>query len=83
MADFMGVSLDPSVIESIVSQTVFEKMQKADNVTPKFCRPEEKPHVRKGIIGDWKSLFSEEQSARLDAEYKKRLAGTGLHFDFE
>uniref|UniRef100_A0A1X7T1I4 Sulfotransferase domain-containing protein n=1 Tax=Amphimedon queenslandica TaxID=400682 RepID=A0A1X7T1I4_AMPQE len=37
----------------------------------------------KGVIGDWKNHFSDEQSARFDAEYTKRMSGSGLVFEFE
>lgn len=33
---------------------------------------------RKGIVGDWKNIFSEAQSQMMDAEFEKRLAGTKL-----
>ena len=83
LAEFTGYSLNLSIIDSIVSQTTFEKMRRADNVTPTFRHPGGTPHIRRGIVGDWKNHFSKKQSARMDAEYKKRLAGTGLHLEFE
>lgn len=33
---------------------------------------------RKGEIGDWKSLFTEEQSKEVDAKFEECLAGTKL-----
>ena len=79
----MGCALEPSSIDSIVGLAAFDKMQKMDNRTGKFRQPGALPHIRKGIVGDWKNYFSEEQSARMDAEYSKRMAGTGLNFQFE
>ncbi|XP_072018971.1 sulfotransferase 1A3-like isoform X2 [Amphiura filiformis] len=38
--------------------------------------------MRKGKIGDWKNYFSDEQSSRLDAQYKVKMEGSGLTFDF-
>ncbi len=37
--------------------------------------------MRKGVIGDWKNYFTEEQSAHVDK--LERLSGSGLQFDFE
>ena len=34
--------------------------------------------VRKGIVGDWRSLFTAEQTGRLLAEFDRRLGVTGL-----
>ena len=79
----MGYAQEPSTIDSIVSQIAFDEMQKLNQVSDKFRRPEEAPHFRKGVVGDWRNYFSEEQSARMDAECRKRLAGTELDFLFE
>ena len=83
VAEFMGCALDASTVDSIVSLAAFDKMKKADTRTGKFRRPGALPHMRKGVVGDWRNYFSQEQSARMDAEYSKRLAGTGLKFQFE
>ncbi|XP_055936244.1 sulfotransferase 1C2-like [Argiope bruennichi] len=34
--------------------------------------------VRKGIIGDWKNYFTEEQSKRMDQKFAERMKGTEL-----
>ncbi|XP_019626194.1 PREDICTED: bile salt sulfotransferase-like [Branchiostoma belcheri] len=39
--------------------------------------------VRKGIVGDWKNHFSAEESEKIDEKYRKRMAGSGLEFEFE
>nr|XP_015913394.1 sulfotransferase ssu-1 [Parasteatoda tepidariorum] len=37
--------------------------------------------VRKGVIGDWKNYFSEDQSRRIDEKFEKMAKGTDLsHF---
>ncbi|XP_077200292.1 sulfotransferase 6B1-like isoform X2 [Paroedura picta] len=33
---------------------------------------------RKGVVGDWKTLFSESQNQKMDAKFKECLAGTKL-----
>ena len=43
-----------------------------------------KPNLlRKGQIGDWKSLFSEELNKQFEETFLTKLNGTGLHFDTE
>ena len=83
VAKFMGCALGPGALDSIVGLTGFDKMKKADSKTGKHRRPGALPHLRKGIVGDWRNYFSTEQSARMDAEYRKRLDGTGLNFQFD
>ncbi|KAI8502867.1 Tripartite motif containing 37 [Branchiostoma belcheri] len=39
--------------------------------------------VRKGVVGDWKNHFSAEESEKFDQTYRKRMAGSGLEFEFE
>jgi hypothetical protein len=42
-------------------------------------RPDGMPaFVRKGVVGDWRSLFSPSQAARLLAKCEQRLVGTDL-----
>ena len=82
VAQFIGHDeLDCTVMESIIEQSTFVSMkQQIKETIPRNEGSE--PHIRKGIVGDWKNHFTEEQSARFDAEYKRRTAGTGLSFQF-
>ena len=50
-----------------------------DQFVPKRENPI--PFIRKGIIGDWKSHLTEEQSAKIDTIVTETFAGTGLVFD--
>lgn len=38
-----------------------------------------KSHFRKGIVGDWKNHFSEEQSERLNQKFFERFGGTDIY----
>ena len=89
VASFMGHDLTPSVLDAITSQCTFDSMKNNPSTNFSFTgvqtyvrKPGAQPHIRKGIVGDWKNHFSDEQSARMDAEYHRRLAGTGLEFHF-
>ncbi|XP_019849088.1 PREDICTED: sulfotransferase 1C2A-like [Amphimedon queenslandica] len=89
IAQFMGYSLDDATIDKITRQSTFESMKDdplatIDSLPLKFpVVSSSTPFIRKGVIGDWKNHFTDEQSARFDAEYTKRMSGTGLVFDFE
>lgn len=45
-------------------------------------RREGSAFMRKGEIGDWKTLFNEEQSSLVDAMVDKKLSGTKLSYDY-
>ena len=90
VAKFMGHDLTPDVVDSICEQTTFESMQVNNSTNFTWNNKRQKTlsegytdFLRKGVVGDWKNHFSEEQSARLDEQYAERMNGTGLDFRFE
>ena len=88
IAQFMCYNLDDSVIDKITEQCTFDSMRANPLADPDGylqCDVKENttPFLRKGIIGDWRNHFTDEQSSRLDDEYIKRMRGTGLEFSFE
>ncbi|XP_075059704.1 sulfotransferase 6B1-like isoform X1 [Mixophyes fleayi] len=75
IADFYGLSLTAEQIKEVQNKTTFEIMKEKSsdshgNLGNVF--------FRKGEIGDWKSLFTEEQSKEIDAKFEESLAGTNL-----
>ena len=86
IADFLEKGLSPEQISSIAEQTKFSSMKTnpAANMSWIDAHRADKTNtfMRKGKIGDWKNHFTEEQSAKLDALYAKKLQGTGLTFDY-
>ncbi|XP_011670671.2 sulfotransferase family cytosolic 1B member 1 [Strongylocentrotus purpuratus] len=88
IAEFMGKSLSDDVIEKISKASTFKAMKKnpasnPDSLIPKDRQKSKDSFMRKGIIGDWKNCFTEEQNKRFDELYEKELAGTGLELTFE
>ena len=86
IAQFMGYGLDDATIDKITRQSTFDSMKDDPLANLPLGFPVvsgSTPFIRKGMIGDWKNHFSDEQSAKFDAEYTKRMSGTGLVFDFE
>ena len=90
ISQFMGYDLDDTVIDRIAEMSTFESMKanplanpdaklKADN---RISSSSTTSFLRKGVVGDWRNHFSDEQSARLDDEYAKRMARSGLEFEF-
>ena len=89
IAQFMCYNLDDSVIDKITEQCTFDSMKANPLANPDCLRVLDKvkknstPFLRKGIIGDWRNHFTDEQSSRLDDEYVKRMRGTGLELSFD
>ena len=85
VSTFLGYNLTDEVIGKIAEQTTFDNMKKnpiANNQHMDKWTLGEGEFMRKGIIGDWKNVFSEEQSARIDAIVADKLGGTGIVFDY-
>ncbi len=87
IVDFMECDFGPDAISSIAALSTFQSM-KANNATnfswvPDHVRSSSvAQHLRKGIVGDWRSHFTVEQNKEFDAVYARRMKGTGLEFDF-
>ncbi|XP_018412867.1 PREDICTED: sulfotransferase 6B1-like [Nanorana parkeri] len=75
ICDFYGLALTDEQIKLVQEKTTFSSMKQNStkshgNLGNVF--------FRKGEVGDWKSLFTEEQSKEVDAQFEKYLAGTKL-----
>ncbi|XP_078684600.1 sulfotransferase 1B1-like [Branchiostoma floridae x Branchiostoma belcheri] len=80
IAAFLEVDLDESTVKDIAEASTFNNM-KPDLDGSNMA--ERQAIARKGIVGDWKNMFSPEQSQAFDAWYERKLGGTGISFDFE
>ncbi|XP_041478094.1 sulfotransferase 1C2-like [Lytechinus variegatus] len=89
ISEFMGKSFSNETIEGIVESSTFDAMKKNKNSNPDSLpqlqanESQKKTFLRKGVVGDWMNFFSDEQSARFDAVYKEKMAGSGLDFVFQ
>ena len=74
LARFLNVPLTEEELEGLEEHVKFENMKKRTAANP--CNKE--GFFRKGIIGDWRSLFSCEQEAEIDAWSRDNVKGTEL-----
>ncbi|KAK9411743.1 sulfotransferase 6B1-like [Crotalus adamanteus] len=74
IAKFFNFSVTEEEIESIVKKTSFENMKNKAGTYGKLG----KTLFRKGIVGDWTSVFSESQSERMDRKFEESVAKTKL-----
>lgn len=65
-------------LEAVLGETSVEAMRRDQQRWSSARPPGATGFVRKGIVGDWRSLFTAEQAGRLLAEFDRRLGGTGL-----
>lgn len=83
IAAFLGgraaaLAAEPALLERVVRQSSFEGMR-ADQDRWSSRRPADMPaFVRKGVVGDWRAIFSPAQARRLAEKLTRRTAGTGI-----
>ncbi|XP_036428806.1 sulfotransferase 2B1-like isoform X2 [Colossoma macropomum] len=82
---FLGKSLSPEVVEKIAENCVFKNMKqnKMSNyslVPEEFMDQKKSEFLRKGVVGDWKNLFTEAQTERFDAVYKNKMKDVRFKF---
>ncbi|XP_068088076.1 sulfotransferase 6B1-like [Hyperolius riggenbachi] len=75
ICEFYGLTLTEEQIKLVQEKSTFAFMKE------KYATTHGKMgdvFMRKGEVGDWKSLFTEAQSKEMDAMFEKHLAGTKL-----
>ena len=85
MSNFLGYQLQDDIIANVTRLTSFEIMrgnELANNSWMDKYRRKGTEFMRKGVIGDWKSLFSEDESTEVDEIVKEKLSDIGLVFDY-
>ena len=85
VSSFLGYNLTDEVIQTIVKQSHFDNMKNNSSANKEYMNPYtpgKTPFMRKGVIGDWRNVFTEEQSAKMDAVITDKLRASGLVFDY-
>lgn len=75
IAKFFDFSVTDQDIQTIIEKTSFKAMKEKGSETHGMAA---KSLFRKGIVGDWKSLFTEEQSKEMDRRFEEHAASTKL-----
>lgn len=86
IAEFIQCDISQDVLENVAKKTTFESMKEDPSVTSlthDSRDPDAPPFYRKGLVGDWKNFFTEEQSKLIDSVYEDRMKKVGLEFEFE
>ncbi|XP_038670956.1 sulfotransferase 6B1 isoform X1 [Scyliorhinus canicula] len=73
VAEFFGLSMTEEQIQKVAGRGTFQAMSDNSQATHSTFG---KVIFRKGVVGDWRSLFTEEQSQEMDAKFEACLAGT-------
>ncbi|CAL1271670.1 unnamed protein product [Larinioides sclopetarius] len=89
IASFLDRPLSPDAIEAISNHCTFEQM-KSNNMVNREVLPitdlfdmTQSKFMRKGIIGDWKNYFTEEQNIAFNKLYNEKMQGSGLELIFD
>ena len=83
ISKFIGHEFPAEKLQKITEMSTFDYMKNspmANSPMIKMMLKEGFDFYRKGVVGDWKNHFSQEQASRLDALYESKMAGTGLDF---
>lgn len=89
ISQFLGKPLNPEAVSTVAAHCSFDQM-KNNNMVNREVLPisdlfdmSQSKFMRKGIIGDWKNYFTEDQCRTFDALYTERMADSGLDLVFE
>lgn len=84
IADFIDVPLSQPALERVVAGSSFRAMTTNEKTNFNWMPQREGTpgQYRKGLVGDWRSQFSPEQSQSFDQLYSQKMSGSKLQFDF-
>lgn len=81
LIDFIGRDVSPQAKSRIIEGSSFERMKSQDFTMHREI-PQLEEFFRKGKIGSWQEQFSDAQNEEFDRVYAKRMADSGLDFEF-
>ena len=76
-----GYKIEPETIDAILDHTSFANMKNNPMVNYEFFKGmnfSQSGFMRKGQVGDWKNIFTQEQNDLCNKWLKEKLTGTGL-----
>ncbi|NWY23075.1 ST6B1 Sulfotransferase, partial [Aphelocoma coerulescens] len=75
IAAFLGIPLTEEELQFVVERSSFQSMKKnSENTHGAFGDV----IFRKGVVSDWKNIFSEDQNEKMDKAFEEHVAGTKL-----
>jgi hypothetical protein len=87
VVDFVDRPVTSERIDEVVAKTEFKAMQSSDVRLqinhPDLREDSSAPFMRKGIVGDWKEVFSVAQNEAFDRQIVQVLEENGLHLTYE
>jgi hypothetical protein len=79
IGSFLGNELSPQAVSAIAEHCSFQGMRAnpfTNRQTDPIMDSSIAPFLRKGIVGDWRNYFTEEQAKRFDAEWRSKMGST-------
>ncbi|NWV35356.1 ST6B1 Sulfotransferase, partial [Grantiella picta] len=73
IAAFFGFPLTEEQLQLVVERSSFQSMKKNSDKTHGSLGT---VFFRKGVVSDWKNLFSEDQNEKMDKAFEEQVAGT-------
>ena len=86
IANFLSTSLTTDQIKRIVSLVSVKSMQenpKLDVLVTSYMDRSKGRFIRKGEVGDWKNVFSDDENKAFDSLYEQFVTETGIWHRFE
>ncbi|XP_019136817.1 sulfotransferase 6B1-like [Corvus cornix cornix] len=75
IAAFLGIPLTEEELQFVAERSSFQSMKKnSENTHGAFGDV----FFRKGVVSDWKNIFSEDQNEKMDKAFEEHVAGTKL-----
>ncbi|KAH0626586.1 hypothetical protein JD844_001653 [Phrynosoma platyrhinos] len=86
--EFLERPADEELVEKIAHHTSFKEMRHNSmanytSIPTSVMDHSISPFMRKGMTGDWKNYFTVAQNEHFDADYKRQMEGSSLHFRME